>query len=55
LLVHAEALDPRPSSEDRRLTRGLREAGHALGVPLVDHLIVGGEAFHSFRTAEGWA
>lgn len=47
--------DPRPSAEDRRLTRGLREAGHALGVPLVDHLVVAGGAFHSFRTAEGWA
>lgn len=43
-----------PSGEDCRLTRRLREAGEALGVPLSDHLIVGTEGFHSFRTAEGW-
>jgi hypothetical protein len=23
-------------------------------VPLSDHLIIGAEGFHSFRTAEGW-
>jgi len=43
-----------PSGEDCRLTRRLREAGEALGVPLSDHLIIGAEGFHSFRTAEGW-
>ena len=43
-----------PSREDLALTRRLREAGDALGVPLVDHLIVGAAVFHSFRSAEGW-
>ncbi|BDU72115.1 RadC family protein [Mesoterricola silvestris] len=43
-----------PSGEDRRLTKRLREAGEMLGVPLSDHLIIGAEGFHSFRTAEGW-
>jgi DNA repair protein RadC len=43
-----------PSREDRALTRRLREAGEALGVPLVDHLILGAGTFHSFRAAEGW-
>ena len=44
-----------PSREDLTLTRRLREAGEALGVPLVDHLILGaGTTFHSFRAAEGW-
>jgi DNA repair protein RadC len=46
--------DPSPSAEDRHLTRRLREAGRALGVPLVDHLILGRDRFHSFRAAEGW-
>lgn len=43
-----------PSREDIVLTRRLREAGAALGVPLVDHLIVGAATFHSFRSAQGW-
>jgi DNA repair protein RadC len=43
-----------PSREDAALTRRLREAGEALGVPLVDHLILGAGTFHSYRAAEGW-
>ena len=43
-----------PSREDRLLTRQLREAGASLGLPLVDHLILGADGFHSFRTEEGW-
>ena len=43
-----------PSREDGSLTRRLREAGAALGVPLVDHLIMGQDGYHSFRVAEGW-
>jgi DNA repair protein RadC len=46
--------DPSPSREDIVLTRRLRAAGEALGVPLGDHLIVGRERFHSFRAAERW-
>lgn len=46
--------DPAPSREDQLLTRRLRAAGAALGVPLADHLILGREGFHSFRAAEGW-
>jgi DNA repair protein RadC len=38
--------DPRPSPEDHALTRRLREAGEVLGIPLLDHVIVGeGRAF----------
>lgn len=33
--------DPTPSLEDRSFTRRVAEAGYALGVSLVDHLIVG--------------
>jgi len=43
-----------PSLEDRALTRRLRQAGEALGVPLADHIILGAGTFHSFRAAEGW-
>ena len=46
--------DPSPSREDILLTRRLRAAGDALGVPLGDHLILGHDRFHSFRAAEGW-
>lgn len=33
--------DPAPSPEDRAVTRRIVRAGETLGVPLVDHLIVG--------------
>jgi DNA repair protein RadC len=46
--------DPEPSGDDLRLTRRLREAGEALGIPLVDHVILGDGRFHSFRAADGW-
>ena len=46
--------DPAPSREDLQLTKRLRAAGESLGVPLADHLILGREAYHSFRAAEGW-
>ena len=46
--------DPTPSREDIQLTRRLQAAGESLGVPLADHLILGGDRWHSFRAAEGW-
>ena len=46
--------DPTPSREDGALTKRLRGAGEQLGVPLADHVVVGNDAFHSFRSAEGW-
>jgi len=46
--------DPAPSGEDAELTRNLRKAGQALGLPLVDHVILGCGTFHSCRAAEGW-
>ena len=46
--------DPTPSREDILLTRRLRAAGDALGVPLGDHLVIGRDRWHSFRVAEGW-
>lgn len=37
-----------PSEADRRLTRRVREAGETIGIPLVDHVVVG-DSFWSFR------
>lgn len=42
ILVHNHPSgDPTPSSEDRSVTRQLREAGRTLGIPVLDHVIVG--------------
>jgi len=46
--------DPTPSREDVQLTNRLRVAGESLGVPLADHMVLGGDRWHSFRAAEGW-
>jgi DNA repair protein RadC len=43
--------DPAPSREDREVTRVLSEAGRLLDVPLHDHVIVGADAYFSFRDA----
>ncbi|OGX05974.1 MAG: hypothetical protein A2Z88_02790 [Omnitrophica WOR_2 bacterium GWA2_47_8] len=37
-----------PSNEDRVFTRRLVDAGTALGVKILDHVIIGDEEFHSF-------
>lgn len=40
--------DEQPSPEDRETTRRLVQAGQILGIPLLDHIIIG-EGFFSFR------
>jgi DNA repair protein RadC len=40
--------DPQPSQEDRILTKRLVEAGRLLGIQVLDHIIVGREAYMSF-------
>jgi DNA repair protein RadC len=40
--------DPQPSQEDRQLTTRLVEAGHLLGIPVLDHIIVGCDRYMSF-------
>jgi len=45
--------DPTPSSDDHRLQLMLDEAGHALGVRVVDHLVIAADGFHSARTGAG--
>jgi len=40
--------DPAPSSEDHTLTRRLVQAGQLLGIPVLDHIIIGGDRYWSF-------
>lgn len=39
---------PEPSQEDLSLTRRLCEAGKILGIKVLDHVVIGQEAFYSF-------
>lgn len=45
--------DPSPSPEDRRITAQLQESGRVLGIPLLDHVVVGRAGYYSFAEA-GW-
>lgn len=40
-----------PSEEDKQVTRQLSNALSVLGIPLLDHIIVGGEGYFSFLDA----
>jgi len=41
--------DPLPSDEDRRITGRLQEVGRILGIPVLDHVIMGtGGSYYSF-------
>lgn len=41
--------DPEPSADDLVLTERLEECGRWLGIPLLDHVIVGGRGYVSLR------
>ena len=43
--------DPKPSEEDEAVTDRLREVGRLLGIPLLDHLVLGSREFYSFAEA----
>jgi len=45
--------DPEPSSDDRATTRRLEKVGRLLGIPLLDHVVIGGESVVSFQQ-RGW-
>ena len=48
ILVHNHPSgDPTPSAEDRSVTRQLAEAGRAVGIPVLDHVVVGRGSFVS--------
>ena len=49
LLIHNHPTgDPMPSSEDMAITRRLKEAGELIGIPVLDHIIIGDGQFISF-------
>jgi DNA repair protein RadC len=49
ILIHNHPSgDPEPSPEDVDLTEKLVRAGHLLGIPVMDHLIIGQNAYFSF-------
>lgn len=41
--------DSYPSKEDYRITKRIHEAGEMLGIPLLDHIIVGDDEYFSFK------
>lgn len=41
--------DPIPSPDDLELTRRLAAAGELMGIPLIDHLIIGDGRYYSFK------
>jgi len=54
LCVHnPPSSDPTPSPEDRLLTQRLRHGAELLGIPLLDHLVLGETSYFSFAD-QGW-
>lgn len=52
ILVHNHPSgDPAPSPEDRRVTRQLADAGAILGIPVLDHVVIGDARYISFVEA----
>jgi DNA repair protein RadC len=48
VLVHNHPSgDPTPSREDGLLTERLREVGRLIGIPIIDHVVVGNRSFRS--------
>ena len=43
--------DPNPSEPDRALTHRLKQAGEIMGIPVLDHLVIGSGRWHSFAQA----
>jgi len=41
--------NPEPSAEDRKMTRALFETGEAVGIQLLDHVILGRDNYYSFQ------
>ena len=46
--------DPEPSAEDVTVTRRLVEAGKLLGIPVLDHVVLGEARFVSLRQRLDW-
>lgn len=43
--------NPEPSREDYQITENIRQAGNILGIPLLDHIILGKNGFYSFKAS----
>ena len=41
--------DPTPSPDDLLITRRLAAAGELMGIPVLDHIIVGDDRYYSFK------
>ena len=54
LLLHNHPSgDPQPSNEDYKVTGHVKGAGELLGIPLIDHIIIGDMCYFSFK-AKGY-
>ncbi len=52
LLVHNHPSgDPSPSQADRELTYNVKDTGEQIGIPLLDHIVIGDNRYVSFREA----
>lgn len=40
-----------PSDADKEITHNMKEAGKIIGIPLADHIIIGGDSYFSFKEA----
>lgn len=50
ILVHNHPSgDPRPSADDQRVTAEVQEAAKLIGIPLEDHIVIGDNAYYSFK------
>lgn len=49
LLHNHPSGDPSPSRADISFTKQIKEAGELIGIPLLDHIIIGNNRFVSFR------
>ena len=45
--------DPTPSESDLAVTRRLRRAGDLLGIPVIDHVVIGAEGYASIAEVAG--
>lgn len=53
VLVHNHPSgDPTPSYEDREVTQRIVDAGAALGIQVLDHVIIGAGTYYSFKEQE---
>lgn len=49
ILVHNHPSgDPEPSDEDHQITETMTKAGKLLGIPVLDHVVVGDKKYFSF-------